>query len=342
LSPTQQQLAKELGLSVFSISHALRGTDQVSAATRRRVMKTAAKMGYRLNTSARSTATGRFGAVAFVRSVVAARSWYPEPLIDGIEDALEADGMRLTMARIADEQLTDPGKLPAVLREHCVDGLLINYISRTPDALGELLDRLALPHAWINVDRDHDCVRFDDAAAARMAVRKLIEAGHRRIGYLHYRSNPNGAHYSAHLRLHAYTAAMVDAGLKPQVLTDAHHLPVGEMPAITERHLQSPDRPTALITYGSPEASVVLLAAARLGIRVPRDLSLVSIGSTASLMWSEPVSHADLSEAEVGRAAVEMLTRKIAQPTEQLPVHLVKPVWNAGQSVCPPPASGSV
>ncbi len=332
---TQSHIAKKLGISSVAVSHALRGTDQVSEATRRRVVKAAQRMGYRLNASARSTATGRFGALGFCCSVDNKKSWYPGELIEGIQDALDERNLRLTMARLHDDQLTDLHKLPSILSENCIDGLLLNYISDAPAKMSELLDHLAVPHIWINVDHHHDTVRIDDEASIRLAVDKAIEAGHTKIAYMHLRARDS--HYSVSLRCAAYEQCMTEADLSPVILTADQTVPAHDMTRYALEFLRIPDRPTAIITYGDEEAGALLFAAMQMQVDVPGHISVINSGFEYQVpVMLSSLTRVILPERRIGRTAVTELMNKIEDPATQRTPKLIQPSWHAGQTLASP------
>ena len=115
----------------------------------------------------------------------------------------------------------------------------------------------------------------DEFACAREATERLLALGHRRIGYVEY---AGVTHYSAPDRLAGCRAALDAAGQAPPLTFDG-----GGDPATRAERARGwlaglgNKRPTAVLTYGAGLAAPVLYAAARLGLRVPGDLSLLTI-----------------------------------------------------------------
>ncbi len=328
---TQAQIAKRLGISQVAVSHALRGTSQASPHTQRRVRNLARRLGYRLNTSARATATGRFGAVAFLRSVYGPRSWYPVEMVDGIEDALEQRGLRLQLSKVSDTHLIDDDYVPSVLSELSVDGLIVNYLTLVPDRLVKLLDRFAVPAIWVNVRHEHNCVLPEDVGMGRAATEHLLAAGHRKIAFAHLRSygrgpsNPSFTSPEAPRlaavedRLAGYSKAMADAGLNTRMLDNTpddypeHHIDVAR------QWLSEADRPTAIFAYSMPEAIALGRAADQLGLSVPGDLSIVATEVDTNEGVMHRLDAITVPMRAMGVAAVEQVEQRIADRGQALP-----------------------
>lgn len=306
----------------------------------RRIQQLAAEMGYRPNVSARATRKGKFNTVSLLMSASRSLSELPKDMLYGIQSAATAHDLAINLNIVDDDQLTDPRVLPKVLREWHCDGLLINYHKHPPKELQALLDRYEVPSVFLNLDVDHDSVRPDDFDAGRRATEHLIELGHRNIWYVGYTYHHNNFHCSELERRDGYAEAMIEAGLEPTQI-DCYHPELGERLRNEGwvKVLASPDRPTAMVCYGSDtDLSVVHFAATRVGLTVPHDLSLVTFsgsppsGPIAINSWQIP-------EYEVGRQGMEMLTRKIRKPHEVMASRKIPfTLCDAGRSVarcCP-------
>ena len=333
---TMREVAVRSGVSHTTVSHVLRDkTDgvSVSAATRERVLETARAMGYRPNASARSFRTGRFGGIGLLMSNEAARSGLPPALLAGIGDALAARELHLTLASLPDERLT--AAAPKMLREWMCDGLLIDYTHCIPARLIEMIEAHRLPAVWLNSKRDADCVYPDDEGAARQLAERIVEAGHRRVAYLDFAHHPGDAddHYSARDRKNAVVQTLRGAGVSPVLMAD-EWVALARWSARIEELLKRPDRPTAILGYGA-EIEAALLAAARCGLEVPRDLTLASFGSPGRLCAGVELSQMAVPEAQLGERAIAMLMQKIEDRATVLAPQIVPFAWEAGATFGP-------
>ncbi len=336
-----QDIADRLGVARPTVSTVLSGASsntRVSQALRDRVRNVALEMGYRPNAAAKAIARGKFGGAGLITSVERMRSNLPPDLLWGITHALESMGMHLVLAALPDEQLTDGGNLPRMLSEWMIDGLLINYNKQIPPAMGAVIQRHAIPSVWLNVKQDWDSVYPDDQQASRLATRLLLDAGHRRIAYtgnLH----PTGVgllHYSEVDRHAGYEQAMNEAGLTPDVIERDRF---GRQPSAGREYwlerLAGADHPTAVVAYGRPTLDAVVLAAERLGMDIPGQLSLVTFGDWPQSLGRR-IDTILIPQEAMGRAAVDMLFEKVRRPQAAIASVSLPASHFAGQTIEPP------
>ncbi len=335
---TQAQIASRLGISQVAVSHALRGTSQASPHTQRRVRNLAQRLGYRLNTSARATRTGRFGSIGFLRSMVSYRSWYPESLLEGIEDFLEARGLRLVMGRLTDQELADDQQLPHALREWSVDGLIVNYISSFPTWLEQQFQHLRVAAVWVNVRKETDCVHPDDVHAGRTMCEHLLDLGHQRIAFLNMGVLPDGSHshYSSADRQAGYEQSLARAGHEPVIWSPAGQMNRRQRFGLILEWMRSADRPSAVICASDRELEQVLHAADALGVCVPDELSVIGVATSDLLHSHYGATTLTVPEREMGAVAVEMLLEKIDQPDRVLVARTLAGTLDHGRTTAPP------
>jgi len=337
---TQDDVARAASVTPLTVRRALKGGPGVGEGTRERIRKIAAELDYRPNAAARAMRRGRFGAVGLLLSTDRGRSYLPSDLVDGIDDALAEREIQLTVVRLPDEKLTDQGFVPRILREWCCDGLLINYTDHIPDKMIDLIERSRHPAVWLNTRGEHNCVYPDDFAGSRMATRRLLQLGHRRIAYAHYTTrNPEVEmavlHYSVRDRIEGYREAMREAGLTPRVFGWAAP-PRPQRPALARQWLYGPDRPTGVVAHSPESAVVVLLAAAAAGLPVPQRLSLVMIADAGRNVGGHDAATARVPMRAVGAEAVELLIERLPAPLTDRPAKAVAYDWDDGATLAPP------
>jgi len=347
---TLADIAERVGVSRITVSEVLRGVGRSSPATRERVQQAASELGYRANASARAMRYGRFDAMALLMSLDHPHFFVHDRLWNGLLDGLRSYDLQLHVHRLSDADVSAQGVGPKLFREATADGLLIN-----PGVAPEVrhwIERFNLPAIWLNSKQDHDSVYINDFAAARQATRCLLDLGHQRIAYADLigdrerereldseNQHRNGGHYSAADRWGGYVAAMADAGLEPVRIGERYHKPPERL-AAAEATLATPDRPTAILTYSTATASPILFAAAaRVGLDVPGDLSLITFGQSPLSDHGVPVATMVLPNEQMGACAVDLLVKKNAQPhTEPIPAVSLDCQFEAG-TTCAKPAS---
>jgi DNA-binding LacI/PurR family transcriptional regulator len=343
MAATLAEIARRTGLCKASVSQCLRPDGPrihlFRPETRELVRRVAEELGYRPNTAARATSYGRTGSVALVMSIKPLHSSLFVGLLCGIHDELQRRDQQLTMARLPDEDLNDSSRLPKIVREWCCDGMMINYTDAIPTAMRTVIAKNRIPAVWINSKQTKDCVRPDDEAAAAMLTRKLLELGHRRIAFVdfsHGELYPE-PHYSVNDRRLAYLTAMREAGVTPVIwrADGQTKLPGEERVAFAARRLRQDDRPTAIIGYSLNDMFPLHVAAAEVGLAIPRDLSIATFSATPYRNLNRPLSMMVLPEYRMGEAAVQMLMSKIEAPKSALKAQILPFDFDAGDSIAP-------
>jgi LacI family transcriptional regulator len=337
---TLRDISLAAGVSVPTVSLILNGKGQhYSPVTRRRVARKAEELGYRANAFARGVRRGRFGTVALIKSRGGHSALRPT-FLGGVQHALDAKELHLQVASLPDEKASDPAYVPRILRELSADGLLIFYPDYIPPPMRGLIARHAVPSVWVNAKLEADCVYPDDLAAGRRAAAHLIRLGHRRIAYVDYTYADDElprAHYSALGRQAGCEQAVREAGLALRVIRGEHHVTARSRRAFSAAWLGAGDRPTGVVFYSGGEAVPAFIAAVELGLRVPGDLSFVSIDDDAWRSGGMTATTVLVPQGELGGAAVEMLQEKMSRPSAALPPRAVAFGFEPGETCAPPP-----
>lgn len=327
---TQKDLARLAGLSQQTVNRALAFHPDVCATTRQEVLRLAEEHGYRPNAAAQAMRSGRHGCILLLMSTDRGKSFLPIGLLDGIHDELAAHDQRLMVANLDDDAFSSASILPAVLRRWMADGVIINYTHSIPPRLEDVLRTLHLPVVWINVKRDENAVYPDDYASGLAATRRLLALGHRRIAFVNTMSEK---HYSAIDRRGGYEEAMREAGLPTDCLLVPDRFPeAAERREILRGFLRRDRRPTAIVTSRPHDALTLRFLALEMGLRLPDDLSLITISEGVEDRDGTALSAMMVAEREVGRTAASLLMREQSGP---LPAISVPPIPFAGDSVAP-------
>lgn len=305
------EVAARAGVSKATASRALTGSGYVSDTTRQRVRAAADELGYVPSTSAVSLATGRTQNVGVVMPYV--NRWFFAEVLEGIQHALLEHGLDLTLY---DARPGTPGRdriFGDFLARKRFDGLIAVGLEPEDHEL-ELLTRIGRPIVSVVGTGDGtSLVEIDDDYAARRATEHLIGLGHTEIAFL---GGGSGAHW-AHVdkqRLAGYEAAMAEAGLgdRRRHITSEVSMSAGYRAAV-DLLGDARRRPTALVAVCDEVAVGAIIAARRLGILVPGDLSVVGIDDHEH---AEMFALTTLQQVprDQGRMAVEMLLARIADP----------------------------
>ncbi len=345
MTVTLSDIARQVGTSKMTVSQALRGTGRIGSATRRRILDAAKELAYRPNAAAQAVSTGKFGSIGLLLSSDVKRSYLPHQLLEGIQGSLEAHDTHLTLGQIPDAVLLADGCIPALLRRWSVDGLLINYQEGVPQPLIELVDRAGVPAVWINSRQRQACVYPDEFGAALRASEHLLELGHRRIAYVdasHGSDDFQIAHFSARDRQAGYETAMTRAGLPARIERGPKVLEAEQRVPFFHTLLADPDRPTGVVAYSSTNVIPLAVAGLRLGIEIPRDLSVVTFDEHPSGSLGYVLTSLISPMEAMGRRAAELLLERIGNPDAPTPhVQAIPFEFVLGQSTARPGQSSN-
>jgi LacI family repressor for deo operon, udp, cdd, tsx, nupC, and nupG len=269
-------VARRAGVSVATVSRALRDMPNVSHATRDRVLKAAADLQYAASPLASGLVTGRVRSVGVILPY--AGRWFFAEVVRGIEEALREDGYDLVLHVLADGRRRRDffSSLPVRRR---VDAVVLVALPLDHREI-ELLRSLGLPMACVAEPMSgvHG-ERIDNAAAARLAVQHLVNLGHRWIACIGGDLDGPERFSVPGLRTEGYRQAMTGAGLtvRSDWERDGRFTAQGGELAMTALLSQPGGRPTAVFCQSDEMAFGALRALRRTGLRCPDDVSIVGV-----------------------------------------------------------------
>ena len=329
-----REVAAAAGVSLTTVSHSLSGGGQISEATRERVRSVASELNYAPNRLASGLRSKRSQIIGFVSDEISTTPYAGKVLLGAQEAAAENGWVLMIVNTTSDSKLEDRG-IQAFL-QHRVDGIIYARMYHQVVELPESLR--GVPTVLLDASSDEgeiSSVVPDEEEAARTAVEHLIAAGHRRIGYL---SNVDDIP-ATRGRLAGYRATLAAHGIETDesliTISGSTTAPGREAAA---RLLARDDRPTALFCFNDRMAMGAYQAAQAAGLRIPEDLSVVSIDNfelVADALLPGLTSIA-LPHYEMGRWAIERLAAELAGEGEPEQIRMHCPLVPR-QSVGPPP-----
>ncbi|MCU6667604.1 LacI family DNA-binding transcriptional regulator [Enterobacteriaceae bacterium H4N4] len=255
-------IAKELGLSVTTVSRALNGYDDVSRETRARVEAEAQRRGYRPNTFARRLKMGKIDAVGLVFPV------HPVPLNNSVfmdmvgEISHELARHEIDLLLIADDDLANKHSYMRMVQSRRVDALIVAHTLDNDPRLEQLQaagfpflalgrSHLPEPYAWFD---------FDNYAGTYQATRRLIARGHQRIALL---GESNNQAFITQRR-QGYLDALHEAGLSSEwlcIMPPSRRAGYTTTQALLARDVA----PTAIVTDCNTHGDGAAMALAQMG-----------------------------------------------------------------------------
>jgi LacI family transcriptional regulator len=331
---TLKDVAADAGVSVATAARVLNGDPQlrVRPATRERVLAAADALDYRPNRVASGLRTRRTGTIALVLPDPQNLAW--GETLRGVERAAAERGYVVVVADAHGPTL-DARQLTQFVLEGRMDGLLVAFATVVDELVAQIASR-GLPLVPINsrsaiVDGS---VTMDDALACGLAVDHLVGLGHRRIGFLAGRADTD----VGRRREAGYRDAMARHGLtvEPGWVIPGDY--TERQAAISaEMALAGDDRPSAVFAVNLPSALGVRAAARARGLRIPDDLSIVTMDDHPILEHTDPpLTAIRLPMAEMGMLGARMLIDAVGGE----PIAHVRtsepPVLVARRSTAPP------
>lgn len=326
-SVTLKELAEHLDVSITTVSRALADSPTIALKTRKRVAEAARALGYVPNTAARQLVSGRSGFVGFVlpvRSPNFIDSYFGE-FITGLGQGLVRHGIDLFIATVQEGQ-SELDVLRHVVESGRADGVVLPRISEDDARVHYLIDRQVpfVTHGRLLGDSlAYNWLDSDHIAAFGEAFDLLYELGHRRFGLVSIAENMT----FRRLRERGFREAIARRG-DPEVQLDIINVPRFDRErtkAGIAGLLSRPSRPTAVVGLFDELALMVLEEAARLGLSIPGDLSLIGFDNVMASAYAPPgLTTFDANPRSAAEQIAEMLVGAIER--EEMGQHrLVRP-----------------
>ena len=339
---TLKQLAEELDLSVATVSRALGGYEDIALKTRERVAEKAKEMGYVPNSAGRMLVSGRSGFVGLVVPATGPALFdnFIGQFLLGLGEGLAAEGCDLFMS-IASEGQSELEILRKLVDSGRADGLVLTRIAEDDERVRFLAKRRVpfVAHGrLVNSDISYNWLDTDGAAAFAEAFTRLYALDHRRLALVTI-AEPMNARREREAGLEHAIAAMGDPTISLEIVRQSRSdLDVirGDVATMLAR----PDRPTAVIGLFDELALIVIQEAARLGIAIPSDLSVIGFDNLKAAELAIPgLSTFDQDVRGSARTIAGMIELAMSAPLAQPLTHLTTPTFVARGSHGPVPES---
>ena len=310
---TIRDVAKQLNLSITTVSRALDGYDDVAENTRQLVIQTARAMGYVPNRAARQLRRQRSDTIGYI--LPASAPQFSDPFfaefITGLGDQASSQNFDLLVSTASPASETEQSAYQRWAHGRKVDGVILNRM-RLYDWRVQFLHQVKLP--FVSLERsldpiDYPCIEVDGASGFEKMLDCLVQIGHRRIAYV---SGPPDLKTQSD-RLTGYRQGLENAGIPfdPGLVMSGDTTRTGGYQA-AKILLGLPDPPTAISCFNDLTAIGVLHAANELGLKVGRDLAVTGFDGIADSEHTlPPLTTLDQPLYEIARQLVTMLIAQI-------------------------------
>ena len=309
-----KDVAAQAGVSLGTVSNVLNRPDRVSAATRARVERAMAELGFVRNESARQLRAGRSRTIGYV--MLDATNPFFTDVARGMEGVAEEQDLSLFLCNSDNRAAREAAHL-AHLQEQRVQGILVTPIDPDSPSLAQLASR-GTPLVIVDRTRqgaDFCTVSVNDVLGGRLAVEHLVDRGHERIAFV---GGPESLG-QVRERFDGACQAWREAGLPDDQLlrVPTVALSVAEGRAAGERlaGLAARRRPTAVFCANDLVALGLLQQATISGIRVPDELAIVGYDDIDfAAAAAVPLTSVRQPRAELGRTAARLLLEESDDP----------------------------
>lgn len=332
------EVAAAAGVSISTVSYALSGKRRVAPDTRRRIEEAVRELGYSPNAGARMLA-GRRTQIFALTEPLRKDTHAPTHMAFVLATAVAARRNDYDVLLLTDEEAH--AGMRRVAANGLVDAILVLDVA-PDDPRVQLARQIQTPTVFIGIPKDNEglvCVDLDFEAAAARAVDLLVDAGHTSIGLIgqvetaYEKSNfpprvrasfleraaergvvagygTSGVTRASRTAARAAAAALLDAGVTGLVLHCADDAHVGVLAELAER-----------------------------GLRVPDDVSVISVGATFdTTTLSTPLDSIPLVPEASCELAVSLALQALDDTPPEPGRRLIHPTYHSHGSIAPPAA----
>jgi LacI family transcriptional regulator len=322
-------IARALGISPSTVSRALKDHPDISTETKKLVKEYAEKVNYRPNALALSLKTHRSNTLGLIIPEIVHHFF--SSVISGIEEVAYAKGYRLIICQ-SNENYEREVMNTQLLLDNRVDGILIS-MSKNTYKYGHFRDLIDCGIPIVFLDRvcsevETDRVVTDDFEGAMLATNHLIERGSRKILHL---ASPQHLQIGK-LRTEGYMKALADHGLEQNDDLILQCDTRNELYELKNRFLEIAQHIDGIFAVNDFTAIAAIQLLQESNYKIPEDIAVTGFGNDPIASIVNPsLTTVDQSGFEMGRQAVEILIKRLENPTtfidfqtKTIPVFLAK------------------
>jgi len=337
-----KDIARELNVSVITVSKALRGNTDISEATRQRILTRMKELDYQPNMTARSLATGH----SFIVGLIVPDLLNPffTELAKSLGAALRKNSYGLILASSEGDPEIEKSEIRMMLARG-VDALLIASCQATLDGFMSvhqqdtpfvLLDR-PFPHLRANF------VGTDDFAGGKLATEHLIQLGRKRLAYI---GSPDLSPAADRFRGFRFALRDHDLELREDLVLSS---PNGEESGdnagyeMMRKLLKGKSRPNGVFCHNDVVAIGAMKATLDAGLSIPKDIAFVGFDNVKYSKYLQiPLTSVDQSTDQLGQTAAQLALDLVGKRVDKAKTILLAPTlvvrestigaeWTAGQ-----------
>ncbi|PKL81920.1 MAG: LacI family transcriptional regulator [Ignavibacteriae bacterium HGW-Ignavibacteriae-3] len=307
---TLNDIAKKLGVSIITVSKALRDHPDLSAATTKLIKKTAFEMGYLPNFMARNLASRKSNIIGIVLPQIAHHFF--SSIIEYIYSYASESNYEIFLT-VSLEDAERQKKQFQTLLSMRVDGIIMSISQDTSDfGIFDIAKKSRVPLVFMDRIpdlRDFNSVTVNDRGGAYMAIDHAIKLGYRNISHFAGYTSIN----IGRERMLGFREAMNDNGLEinPEWILEGDF---GEKSGYDYfmKLFHNKNLPDFILAVTYPVAIGIYTAAKEVGLRIPEDIDLICFGnSPLQNLLSPPLSCVNQPTEEMAAKSLNLLIENI-------------------------------
>ena len=309
---TMKDIARELGVSVSTVSRALKDSPLISVQRRQAIQQFAKEHHFHPNLIAENLRTSRTRSSKVIGVIVPQLAHhYFSTILSGIEEEASAHGYTLLVAQSNEEYEREVKIVERFVKEN-VCGIIVSQAKNTVryDHFQRLIDN-GTPLVFydrISTGVNANRVVVDDYMGAFNAVSHLIDTGCRRIAFY-------GTSMKMEIsknRFNGYKDALLRHGLKVDERFVCHCDNRADAEAITPGILNIEDGPDAFFAVNDDTAIGILYSAKRMGFRVPEDICICGFTDGERAIACDPMlTTVEQRGVKIGQEAADILIGQV-------------------------------
>lgn len=298
-------LARELGVSMTTISRALSDHHSIGPATKQKVLKLAKKLNYQPNHLAAALRRGKSRLLGVIVPYIEGR-FFPS-VVHGIETAASKAGFNIIICQSNEDVVHERRSIETLLSAQ-VAGILVSLSRTTIDFRHfEKVQKRGIPLVFFDriLEGDHvNAVVLNDREGAYQSTRHLLEQGCRRIAHF---AGPQHLNIYQNRRL-GYLDALQSYGVPlDEELIGCFDMSQEQGAEQMSRLLALPAPPDGVFAAGDSSLLGALQLLKSRGIRVPQDVALAGFSNEGFTAITEPrLTSVDQRCEEMGQASVRL------------------------------------
>ncbi len=307
MGATMLDIAKDLNVSVVTVSKVLSNKGNISSATRAKVLQKAKELNYQKNWIASSLVTRR----TFTIGLLLPDFTHPffGEIAKAIAEAVRPKGFHVIISYFEEDPALERTEAESLLARQ-VDGLILASSQPPQDSeLFHSIQKRKVPFVLIDRPMEHVRSSFvggDDVAIGRLATEHLVRQGCRRIAHL----RGPGAGIAAR-RQEGYRTVLEKNKLPFHQVIEAGYDDYTGHEAMRQLLYASP-LPDGVFCYNDPVAIGAMQAILEAGLQIPKDIAVVGAGNVHySNVLAVPLTTVDQGTQQIGTRAAELLLEQI-------------------------------